>query len=143
VTCETSSIKSNNFCGRLRSWAAFISLDHWSLAVHLFAVLSNRKRVYNSLVGLNEKLSYKGISSWSNFARYKSIIIQGVGEWSPKNFRVSLSGTTRAQQRGGGAGGPPQTHPEILGRPVPNTLYCNLQFSEINTVRRRLLSEWD
>jgi hypothetical protein len=43
--------------------------------VHLFAVPSNlpftptRKRVYNSLVGLNEKLSCKGISSWSNFAR--------------------------------------------------------------------------
>jgi hypothetical protein len=91
VTWETSSIKSNNFCGRLRSWAAFISLGHWSLAVHLFAVLSNRKRVYNSLVGLDEKLSYKGISSWSNFARYKSIIIQGVGEWSSVNQYFTLN----------------------------------------------------
>jgi hypothetical protein len=62
VTRVTSSIKSNNFCGRCRSWAAFIALGHWSLAVHLFAVPSNRKRVYNSLS--NEKLSCKGISSF-------------------------------------------------------------------------------
>jgi hypothetical protein len=58
-------IKSNNFCGRCRSWAPFIALSHWSLAVHLFAVPFNRKRVYNLLVGLNEKLSCKGISSSS------------------------------------------------------------------------------
>jgi hypothetical protein len=43
--------------------------------VHLFAVPFNRKRVYNSLVGLKEKLS-----SWSNFARCRSIIMQGVFE---------------------------------------------------------------
>jgi hypothetical protein len=41
------------------------------------------------------------------------------GEFIRKNKGVA---------KGWGAGGPPQTHPEILGKPFPNTLYCNLHF---------------
>jgi hypothetical protein len=60
-----------------------------------------------------------------------------------QEFQGEFIRNNKGVAKGGGAGGPPQTHPEILGRPFPNTLYCNLQFSEINTVGRRLLSKWD